>query len=339
MRFFLIGHVLCVSWVEQRPQNEWEVALNEREGRDEGCGMVDRFHGLEAQLSRALAGKEEVVRSVLICLLAEGHVLIEDVPGVGKTTLAQALAASLESDYGRIQFTADLLPADIVGVEIYDPAKRTFTFHPGPIFHHIVLADEINRATPKAQSALLEAMAEGQISIERETHSLPKPFFVLATQNPQEHLGTFPLPESQLDRFFMRISVGYPDREAERRVLQGMAGREQLRHFSAVASWADVEQARREVAGVKVSEPLMDYLLDLLAATRDGTWLRQGASPRAGYDVLRAARAHAWLNGREYVSANDVQQVWLPVLAHRVVAQGDAGIALRHVLEQVAVPA
>ncbi len=301
--------------------------------------MNNRFGQLEQQLLRALAGKREVVRALLTCLLSGGHLLIEDVPGVGKTTLAQALAASLRSDFGRIQFTADLLPADIVGVEIYEPAKQSFSFHPGPVFHHIVLADEINRATPKAQSALLEAMAEGQISIERETHALPQPFLVLATQNPQEHLGTFPLPESQLDRFFMRIAVGYPDRDAERRILLGEAGREQLSSFEAITSWDEVEQARSEVMAVAVSDAIMDYLLDLLALTRNGEWLDQGASPRAGRDVLRAAQANAWLNAQPYVTAADIQQVWLPTLAHRVISQGDTAIALQRIVEQRPVPA
>ncbi len=297
------------------------------------------FHQIEQQLLRALAGKKDAVRAILICLLAKGHVLIEDVPGVGKTTLAQALAASLDSDFGRIQFTADLLPADIVGVEIYNPNKQSFTFHAGPIFHHIVLADEINRATPKAQSALLEAMAEGQVSIERETHLLPQPFFVIATQNPQEHLGTFPLPESQLDRFFMRIAIGYPDRASERLILLGEAGREQLHNFIPIANWQQVTAARKAIAAMPVSEPLMDYILTLLEKTRHRDWLTQGVSPRAGRDVLRAAQANAWLNQYDYVSAADVQQVWLPTLAHRVIAQGDASAALQQIIEHVPVPA
>ncbi|MDQ6975619.1 MAG: AAA family ATPase [Mariprofundaceae bacterium] len=297
------------------------------------------FHQLEQQLLRALAGKQEAVRAILICLLAKGHVLIEDVPGVGKTTLAQALAASLDSDFGRIQFTADLLPADIVGVEIYNPNKQAFTFHAGPIFHHIVLADEINRATPKAQSALLEAMGEGQVSIERETHQLPQPFFVIATQNPQEHLGTFPLPESQLDRFFMRIAIGYPDRASERLILLGKAGREQLQDFTPMANWQQVIAARKAIAAMPVSEALMDYILTLLEKTRNGDWLIQGVSPRAGRDVLRAAQANAWLNQQDYVSAADVQHIWLATLAHRVLAQGDSSAALQQIIEHVAIPA
>jgi len=294
---------------------------------------------LKVQLREVLAGKDEAIEQVLIAMLCGGHVLIEDLPGVGKTTLAQGLAASLDMDFGRIQFTADLLPADILGVEIYDPAGKRFTFHPGPIFHNILLADEINRATPKAQSALLEAMAEGQVSVERETRSLPSPFFVLATQNPMEHIGTFPLPESQLDRFFMRISLGYPDAAAERRVLLGEVGRAHLEELHPVAGPEHVLAAQRAVATMPVADVLTDYLLALLEKSRDGSWLKLGASPRAGADVLAAARARAWLAGQGYVTAADVQAVWLPCIAHRVLADGDASVAARSILEQVPVPA
>ncbi|MBN4061494.1 AAA family ATPase [bacterium AH-315-G11] len=297
------------------------------------------IQALETQLARALSGKQTAIRQLIICLLGGGHLLIEDIPGVGKTTLAQALAASLHSDFGRVQFTADLLPADIVGVEIFDPIEKTFTFHAGPIFHHIVLADEINRATPKAQSALLEAMAEGQVTIERKTHILPEPFFVIATQNPLEHLGTFPLPESQLDRFFMRISLGYPDAQAERKLLLGEAGRSQLQSFQATTSWQDIAQARQAIDAIPSSDALIDYMLKLLAESRNGKWLIQGISPRAGHDLLIAAKAHAWLNNQTYVSAADVQAVWLPCLSHRVVAAGNIEAAMQSLLEQVAVPA
>jgi len=294
---------------------------------------------LEQQLGLALSGKDTAIRQLMICLLGDGHLLIEDVPGVGKTTLAQALAASLHSDFGRVQFTADLLPADIVGVEIFDPLEKQFIFHEGPIFHHIVLADEINRATPKAQSALLEAMAEGQVSIERQTHQLPDPFFVIATQNPMEHLGTFPLPESQLDRFFMRISLGYPDPEAERKLLLGQAGRQQIQYFKGIADWEEIKQAREAVRTMPVSDALMDYVLALLLESRNGKWLKQGVSPRAGHDLLAAAKAHAWLNGQSYIAAADVQAVWQPCLSHRVVAEGDVEAAMQSLLEAISVPA
>jgi len=297
------------------------------------------FETLRRQLASVLAGKGEAITQVLVTFLAGGHLLIEDVPGIGKTTLAHALAASLDSDFSRIQFTADLLPADIIGVEIFDPAEKRFVFHPGPVFHHIVLADEINRATPKAQSALLEAMAEGQVSSEGETRMLPDPFFVMATQNPMEHLGTFPLPESQMDRFFMRISIGYPDRDAERRILLGEAGQSQLASLQPVVDWQDIIHARRELDALKVADVLLEYVLNLLQSSRNGEWMQQGISPRAGRDLLQAARAHAWLAGQHYVTAADVQAVWLPCLAHRVVAAGDAEAALLNLLESVTVPA
>jgi MoxR-like ATPase len=294
---------------------------------------------LKTQLGSVMAGKEERIDLVLAALVCGGHLLIEDVPGVGKTTLAKALAASLGTDFGRIQFTADLLPADVTGVEMYDPEQRRFVFHPGPVFHHIVLADEINRATPKAQSALLEAMAEGTVSIERDTHPLPEPFFVIATQNPMEHAGTFPLPESQLDRFFMRITLGYPDARAERRVLLGQAGRVQLDGLKPVFAVGELVRIRGVVAAMPVSDALLDYVLALLALSRNGQWLRQGVSPRAAQDLLAAAKARAWLAGQPYVSAADVQAVWLPVVAHRVVADGEADKALLALMEQVPVPA
>jgi len=303
-----------------------------------GANPQAAMQRLAAQLETVLAGKSAPIERVLIALLCRGHVLIEDLPGVGKTTLARGLAASLATDFGRIQFTADLLPADIVGVEIYDPAERRFVFHPGPIFHHIVLADEINRATPKAQSSLLEAMAEGQVSIERETRPLPSPFMVLATQNPLEQIGTFPLPESQLDRFFMRLTLGYPDRDAERKVLLGEVGRAHLDLLQPVATVADLLAASSAVEAMPVAPVLLDYLLDLLAASRDGHWLKQGISPRAGRDLLAAAKGRAWLAGRDYATAADAQAVWLPCLAHRVVADGDIEAALLGVLESVPVP-
>ena len=303
------------------------------------ANIREEIRSLEAQLSQVVAGKTAAIRQVMIAMCCGGHVLIEDLPGMGKTTLAQALAASLDTDFGRIQFTADLLPADIVGVEIFNPAERKFEFHPGPIFHHIVLADEINRATPKAQSSLLEAMAEGQVSIERETRKLPQPFFVLATQNPLEHLGTFPLPESQLDRFFMRLSLGYPDKASERQLLMGEVGRAQLSQLKPIASMALVHEARKAMETVFVSETLMDYLLQLLELSRSGEWLKQGVSPRAGKDLLQAARMQAWMDERDFVAAADIQEMWLPCLAHRVVAAGDSEAALTQLLEQVPVPA
>jgi len=294
---------------------------------------------LADQLDGVLAGKKGVIEQVLIAMLCGGHVLIEDMPGMGKTTLARALAVSLDTDFGRVQFTADLMPADIVGVEIFHPDEKRFVFHPGAVFHHILLADEINRATPKAQSALLEAMEEGQVSIERETHPLPEPFLVLATQNPMEHLGTYPLPESQLDRFFCRLHLGYPDREAERRLLKGEVGRKQLAGLKSVATVSDWRAAREAAQAMPVSDVLLDYVLQLLELSRDGSWLQLGASPRAGSDLVAASKARAWLHERSYVSAGDVQAMWQACLGHRVVAEGDTQAALAGIIEQVAVPA
>jgi MoxR-like ATPase len=297
------------------------------------------MQALATQLDGVVAGKREVIEQVLIAMLCGGHALIEDIPGTGKTTLAHALATSLDTDFGRVQFTADLMPADIVGVEIFHPDEKRFVFHPGAVFHHILLADEINRATPKAQSALLEAMEERQVSIEGETHPLPEPFLVLATQNPMEHLGTFPLPESQLDRFFCRLKLGYPDRDAELRLLRGEVGRCKLRELTPVATVRDWIDARDAVRAVPLSDVLLDYVLQLLHKTRDGSWLQWGASPRAGSDLVAAARARAWLRGRPYVSAADVQAMWQPCLGHRVRAEGDTIAALDAILEQVPVPA
>ncbi|MDQ6993435.1 MAG: AAA family ATPase [Mariprofundus sp.] len=297
--------------------------------------MIDT---LKRQLTGVLAGKDEVINQLLITLISGGHLLIEDVPGVGKTTLAHALAVSIDSSFGRIQFTADMLPADIIGVEVFDTVERQFVFHPGMIFHQMILADEINRATPKAQSALLEAMAEGQVSIESETRLLPHPFFVMATQNPSEHIGTFPLPESQLDRFFMRINIGYPDKKAEKEILLGSVGQVKLTSLTAVASWQEILAVRSQLAAMTVSDQLLDYLLELLALSRNGEWLQAGISPRAGRDLLQAAKAHAWLARQTYVSAADVQAVWLPCLAHRVGGVGDMKEALLALCDAVAVP-
>ena len=270
------------------------------------------------QLNHLVLGKENQVQLCLACLLARGHLLIEDVPGVGKTTLAHALARTLGLDFHRIQFTSDLLPADILGAAIYDRESAKFSFHPGPIFAQVILADEINRASPKAQSALLEAMEEGQVSIEGETRPLPTPFFVLATQNPGDQVGAFPLPESQLDRFLLRIRLGFPDHAAERALLRGQDRRELLANLPAVLDPARFMQLQQTALAVSVSDALLDYLQALLAASRTDARFAAGLSPRAGLGLLHAAQAWAYLQGRTFVQPEDVQAVLPALVPHRL---------------------
>ncbi|GGH50044.1 hypothetical protein GCM10010975_02730 [Comamonas phosphati] len=279
-----------------------------------------------------MEGKPDQVRDSVACLIAGGHLLIEDVPGVGKTTLAHALARSFGLQFSRVQFTADLMPSDLTGVSIYDRASEAFAFHPGPIFAQVLLADEINRASPKTQSALLEAMEERQVTAEGRTHSLPSPFFVIATQNPLEQLGTFALPESQLDRFLMRVSLGYPHRAAERLLLMGNGRRAMADALRPVLSHEQLEQLQQAVLQVHASEALLDYVQDLVDATRNGQWFVQGLSPRAAIALLRAAKAIALMQGRDYVAPDDVQAVLPQVAAHRLVPVGSAG---RGAAEQV----
>jgi MoxR-like ATPase len=284
------------------------------------------------QLNTVIVGKSAQVQDGVACLLAGGHLLIEDAPGVGKTTLAHALARSFGLQFSRVQFTADLMPSDLSGVSVYDRNQSAFVFHPGPIFAQVLLADEINRASPKAQSALLEAMEEKQVSIEGETRPLPSPFFVIATQNPQEQLGTHPLPESQLDRFLMRISLGYPDRASERALLAGSDRREMVDRLPGLLSSEELKALQQQVQAVHAAPPLLDYLQDLIAATRNGRWFVQGLSPRAGLAVLRAAKAQALLSGRDYVAPDDLQAILPQTTAHRLVPVASAG---RGPLEQV----
>jgi MoxR-like ATPase len=254
------------------------------------------------------------------------------VPGVGKTTLAHALARAFGLHFSRVQFTADLMPSDLSGVSVYDRGKESFVFHPGPIFAQVLLADEINRASPKTQSALLEAMEEKQVTVEGETRPLPSPFFVIATQNPQDQLGTFALPESQLDRFLMRISLGYPDRGAERELLRGQDRRDMLMSLEGSLSALGLAALQREVLAVHAADKLLDYVQDLVAATRSGRWFLQGLSPRAAIAVIRAAKANALLGGRDYAAPDDVQAILPQTIAHRLVPVGNAG---RGPVEQV----
>ncbi len=273
---------------------------------------------LLAQLDDIILGKSRQVRLALACLLARGHLLIEDLPGMGKTTLAHALAAASGLKFKRIQFTSDLLPADIIGVSIYRSDDHRFEFHPGPVFSQVVLADEINRATPRAQSALLEAMEERQVSVEGETHLLPESFFVIATQNPRHLVGTFPLPESQLDRFLLRIEMGYPDRSAERELLKGRDRRELYSEMQPALSEAKLLQLQQQVAQVKASDALLEYVQDLLAASRSSSLFVSGLSPRAGLGLVQAARAWAFIHGRNMVLPEDVQSVATSVMVHRL---------------------
>jgi len=285
--------------------------------------MSQRIGRILGAVNAIVRGKEDVVRLALACLLARGHLLLEDLPGVGKTTLALALARVLGLDFGRIQFTSDLLPTDIVGVSVIDIAAGSLTFRPGPVFHQVVLADEINRATPRTQSALLEAMAEGQVSVEGRTHALPTPFFVIATQNPIEHYGTFPLPESQLDRFMMTLRMGYPGRDAERSLLADLDTRARLDRAGAAIEAHDLIQLQNQAGGVKVAPAIIEYVLDLTEASRRSERLLVGISPRGAEYWVRAAQALALLGGRDYCLPEDVQGVAAAVIAHRILPRGE----------------
>jgi len=292
----------------------------------------EKVQSLLRQLNTVIVGKSAQIQDCVACLLAGGHLLIEDVPGVGKTTLAHALARSFGLQFSRVQFTSDLMPSDLSGVSIYERGKEAFVFHPGPIFAQVLLADEINRASPKTQSALLEAMEEKQVTAEGETRALPEPFFVIATQNPHDQLGTYALPESQLDRFLMRISLGYPDRGAERGLLVGHDRRDMVEAMDKLMTPQDLRQLQQQVLRVHAAEPLLDYMQDLIAATRSGQWFLQGLSPRAGIAVIRAAKAQAFLSGRDYVAPDDIQAILPQTIAHRMQPVGDAG---RGAVEQV----
>lgn len=274
---------------------------------------------LHQAIETVIRGKSEAVKLSLVCMLAEGHLLIEDVPGVGKTTLAQTLARSLDCSFSRIQFTSDLLPSDILGVSLFNAATQSFRFRKGPIFHNIVLGDELNRTTPKTQSALLEAMSEGSVSVDNETHPLPRPFMVIATQNPVEHHGTYPLPESQMDRFMMRIKMGYPDKEAEKEILRQKYRFRDLNDLHPMMQPEDILAAQAGAAGVRIEESLLDYIMSIVEATRRSEFLHVGVSPRGSLSLQRAARALAYYDGRGYCIPDDIKQLVVPVLAHRVI--------------------
>ena len=303
----------------------------------------DTLDNIVEEISRVILGKEEAIRLSLTCLLARGHLLIEDLPGVGKTTLSHVLASTLGLEYQRIQFTSDLLPADILGISIYDRDSSSFSFHPGPIFSQLILADEVNRATPRAQSALLEAMEESQVTIEGKTRALPEPFFVIATQNPSNQVGTFPLPESQLDRFTMRIKLGYPDKEAERELLKGSDRRQLLKHITPSIDSEQLVAMQVQAESIHVAEALLDYLQDLLDYSRRSADYTNGLSPRAGLAVLRCARAWALIHGHPQVLPEDIQQVLPSIISHRLNRVQDNGQAIQeddaaHLIKQVPIP-
>jgi MoxR-like ATPase len=278
--------------------------------------------------SQVILGKEHQIRLALACILARGHLLIEDLPGMGKTTLAHTLAQVLGLDFRRVQFTSDLLPADILGISVYDRNSAVFKFHPGPVFTNVLLADEVNRATPKTQSALLEVMEEGQVTLEGETRKLPQPFFVIATQNPTHHIGTFPLPESQLDRFLMRIQLGYPDTNSERNLLNNSGGRSSIDQLEPCIDGVGLLQLQQAVHSIHISDALLDYLQALLGYTRNSSRYAAGLSPRAGLALKQCAQAWAMMQGRDFALPEDVQAVLPGVAGHRL--QSAAGVEATH---------
>ena len=289
---------------------------------------LERLAELERVLGGAIRGKPEILRLSLVCLLSKGHLLIEDVPGVGKTTLAHAIAKSVQCEFHRLQFTSDMLPSDVIGVTIYNAHSEAFEFKPGPIFTNFLLADEINRATPKTQSALLEAMNDGQVTIDGRSLILPDPFMVVATQNPVEHHGTYPLPESQLDRFLMRLRIGYPDRQSEREILRATQ-RAADTQVSTVLTAEEITAAQQTVHQVRVDDALMDYMLAIVERTRTSELLALGVSPRGAQALYRASQALAMLEGRDYVIPDDIKRLVVPVFAHRVVINTRAMLTQR----------
>ncbi len=307
-----------------------------------------KIRHLQQAIESVVLGKPQAVRLALTCLLAEGHLLIEDVPGVGKTTLAQALARGFDCAFRRIQFTSDLLPSDILGVSIFSQASHSFEFRRGPIFANVVLADEINRTTPKTQSALLEAMSEGKVSVDNHTYPLPRPFMVIATQNPIEHHGTYPLPESQLDRFLLRVRMGYPEGTAEKEILRSQNHRPSVERMETVLRMEDILEAQMAVTRIRVDDSLLDYIMAIVEATRHSEFLLIGVSPRGSLALRRAAQALAYYEGRDYCIPDDIKRLVLPVLAHRVIVSSkyssphkrsdEAEAILAEILRNIEVP-
>jgi MoxR-like ATPase len=302
---------------------------------------------LETALTSIIRGKDEVVRMAIVAVLARGHLLIEGVPGVGKTTLAHAMSRAIGAGFNRIQFTSDLLPSDVLGVSVYNALEQKFEFKAGPVFTNVLLADEINRTTPKTQSALLESMSEGQVTVDGQAHPLPQPFVVIATQNPIEHHGTYPLPESQLDRFLLRVKMGYPEGNSEREILRAQAGAAKLDDLRPVLSAEDVSRMQRDVEQVRVDESLVDYALQIVKRTRESDQFALGVSPRGSLMLYRAAQALAYLNGRNFTTPDDFKSLVVPVFSHRVVVDARYGSTrkseqaeklLGEILDSVAVP-
>jgi len=310
--------------------------------------MKEKLALVEEKLNRILLGKPEVVRLALVALLAKGHILIEDIPGIGKTTLAQGIAKLINLSFQRIQFTSDLLPSDILGVAVFKQSKEEFEFLPGPIFNSIVLADEINRASPRTQSALLEAMQERQVTIEGKTYRLPEPFLVIATQNPIEHYGTYPLPDSQLDRFLLSLRLGYPEERSELEILKTKNYVPQLDQLSPVLDQKELVELQNQAEKVKIDDALFEYILKIIQATRAHPSIRLGASPRAGLALKQSARALAFLEGREYLVPDDIKKLAVPVLRHRLILKNapleperkteQAEIIIQEILDQIPVP-
>jgi MoxR-like ATPase len=339
----------CSLEVQTARTNESVTDLaGQRGGELPPTSLLATLGRLENSVRGVIRGKDEAIRLALVTLLARGHLLIEDVPGVGKTTLAQALARSINCSFQRIQFTSDMLPSDVIGISIYNERTESFEFRPGPLFANVVLADEINRTTPKTQSALLEAMNEQQVTADSQTRYLPQPFMVIATQNPIEHHGTYPLPESQLDRFLLRLQMGYPSAASEREILRNFANSEPLAHVAPVTSAAEVIEAQTAARRVTVDESLLDYTLAIVQKTREHDYLSLGVSPRGSMALYHAAQAMALLEGRSYSIPDDFKSLVIPVFAHRCVVStkylstmkrgAQAEAVLQEIVESVAVP-
>lgn len=326
------------DWIVTESQKRTPLTLN----------PAEKIKNLQVAIEQVIKGKNETIKLALVALIARGHLLIEDVPGIGKTTLSNALARALDLSFQRIQFTSDLLPSDVIGLSMYNQRNGIFEWKPGPIFANIVLADEINRATPKTQSALLEAMAEGQVTIEGVTRQLPIPFMVVATQNPTEHHGTYPLPESQLDRFMLRLHVGYPNQDEEKKILRDRERHNPLENVRSVMSEADVVELQEFSAEVKVDDILVDYILDIVNQTRDNEAIELGISPRGTLALFRSSQALALIEGRDYCIADDIKRLVLPCFAHRIMISSryanvtrrthEAEIILKEILQKTKVP-